>query len=61
MNSVEIFRIIFLLDTECKIFFSILPRRLTRYFTGNEYIDKSVQKGGVPGIPGCIEHTGVVT
>lgn len=27
----------------------------------NTYIDTTVQKGGVPGVPGCIEHTGVVT
>lgn len=27
----------------------------------NDYIDTSVQKGGVPGVPGCLEHTGVVT
>ncbi|XP_053339380.1 uncharacterized protein LOC128510861, partial [Clarias gariepinus] len=27
----------------------------------NSYIDTSVQKGGVPGIPGCLEHTGVVS
>lgn len=26
----------------------------------NSYIDASVQKGGVPGVPGCLEHTGVV-
>ena len=62
-NSVEIekFWIISLLDTECKIFFCILSRRLTRYIIENEYIDKSVQKVGVPGISSCIEYTGVVT
>lgn len=27
----------------------------------NTYIDTSVQKGGVPKMPGCVEHTGVVT
>lgn len=26
----------------------------------NKYIDTSVQKGGIPGVPGCLEHTGVV-
>lgn len=26
-----------------------------------KYIDTSVQKGGSPGMPGCLEHTGVVT
>ncbi len=28
---------------------------------GNGYIDTSVQKGGVAGMPGCLEHTGVLT
>ncbi len=27
----------------------------------NAYIDTSVQKGGIPGVAGCLEHTGVVT
>ena len=29
--------------------------------TLNTYIDTSVQKGGVSGIPGCLQHSGVVT
>ena len=60
-NSVEIkqFRIISFLHMECKIFFIILSLSLTRYFIENEYIDNSVQKGGVPDISGCIEQTGV--
>lgn len=44
-----------------EIFFSILARRLTEFLLRNTYIDTSVQKGGVPKMPGCIEHTGVVT
>lgn len=27
----------------------------------NEYIDTTVQKGGIPKVPGCMEHTGVIT
>ena len=27
----------------------------------NEYVDTSVQKGGVPGVPGCLEHTSIIT
>lgn len=27
----------------------------------NSHIDTSIQKGGVPGVPGCLEDTGVVT
>ena len=60
-SNIDQFRIISLLDTECKIFFGMISRRLTNFLLSNNYIDTSVQKGGVPGMPGCIEHTGVVT
>lgn len=39
----------------------MVAQRLTEYFLRNKYIDTSVQKGGVPGVPGCLEHTGVIT
>ena len=60
-KEIEQFRSIFLLRTESKIFFSILSRRLCKYLLKNNYIDTSVQKGGIPGFPGCLGHTGVVT
>lgn len=41
--------------------FSIVASRLTDYLLRNSYIDTSVQKGGIPKVPGCLEHTGVVT
>ena len=28
--------------------------------TANRYIDTTVQKGGIPGVPGCIEHTTMI-
>ena len=61
-NSKDInqFRIISLLDTEGKIFFSILARRLTSFLHANEYLDTSIQKAGVADMPGCVEHTGVL-
>ena len=61
-NSREIdqFRSIFLLSTESKIFFSILSWRLSKFLLENNYIDTSVQKGGIPDFPGCLEHTGVI-
>jgi len=46
---------------EGKIFFKILANRLSEYLQRNSYIDTSVQKGGVQGMPGCLEHTGVIT
>jgi len=41
---------------EGKIFFSILSRRLTQFVTSNGYVDSAVQKAGIPGYSGCIEH-----
>ena len=60
-TSIEQFRSISLLSTESKIFFSVVSRRLTDFLMKNEYLDTSVQKGGIPGMPGCQEHTGVVS
>ena len=55
------FRIISLLNVEGKIFLSVLARKMTRFMLDNGYIDIAVQKGGVPGVSGCIEHTSVLT
>ncbi|GAA6109066.1 uncharacterized protein LOC109140823 [Tachysurus ichikawai] len=60
-KTISQFRIISLLSVEGKIFFSIVAKRLAEFFLKNGYIDTSVQKGGIPGVPGCLEHTGVVT
>lgn len=60
-SSIEQFRMISLLSVESKIFFKIVSQRLTEFLLKNAYIDTSVQKGGVPGVPGCLEHTGVVS
>ncbi|XP_054628013.1 uncharacterized protein LOC129179159 [Dunckerocampus dactyliophorus] len=60
-TKLEQFRTISLLSVEGKIFFSILSRRLTDFLLKNAYIDTAVQKGGIPGVSGCLEHTGVVT
>lgn len=60
-TQLDQFRIISLLCVESKIFFSTIAKRLGSYLARNTYIDTSVQKGGVSGMPGCVEHTGVVT
>lgn len=49
------------LCVEAKIFFSAVSNRLSTFLSKNKHIDTSVQKGGIAGIPGCLEHTGVVT
>jgi hypothetical protein len=55
------FRTISLLNVECKVFLAVLAKRITRYMLDNKYIDIAVQKGGIPGVSGCIEHTSVLT
>ena len=61
LKTVNQFRTISLLNVEGKIFFAILSKRLTSFLTGNSYIDTSVQKEGVPGFSGCVEHTSAIT
>ena len=54
------FRPISLLNVEGKIFFSVLSRRLSNFVLANGYIDTSVQKAGIPGFPGCLEHASAI-
>lgn len=60
-SDIAQFRTISLLSVEGKTFFKVLANRLTELLLRNPYIDTTVQKGGVPGMLGCLEHTGVVT
>ena len=55
------FRTISLLNTEGKIFFSVLAKRLTKFMTDNNYVDTSVQKGGISDFSGCVEHTSALS
>ncbi|KAJ7998144.1 hypothetical protein DPEC_G00219550 [Dallia pectoralis] len=61
-DSVEIsqFRQISLLNVEGKIFFSVVARRLTAYLEKNHFIDTMVQKTGIPGFSGCLEHVSMI-
>ena len=54
------FRPISLLNVEGKIFFSVMAGRLTKYLMENKYLDVSVQKGGIPGVAGCVEHATMI-
>lgn len=60
-KNIDQFRSIYLLSAERKLLFSIVTRHLTDYLLRNSYMDTSVQKGGIPKLPGCLEHNGVVT
>ena len=50
------FRPISLLNIHGKIYFGILATRIVKFLQANGYVNESVQKAGLPGIPGCIEH-----
>lgn len=60
-TGLDQFREISLLDVEGKIFWAIIAKRLTSYLIANKYVDTSVQKGGVPGFSGCLEHTSAIS
>ena len=50
-----------LLNVEGKLFFALKSERIMDFVLANEYIDTSIQKGGVPGISGCLEHTTIIS
>ena len=53
----SLFRPIALTNCDGKIFFSVVSERLQLYFVNNSYIDRSIQKGFLFGLPGCLEHS----
>ena len=60
-KDVAKFRTISLLNVEGKLFFSLKADRMTSFLMKNMYINPSIQKGGVPGVSGCLEHTAVLS
>ena len=60
-TSVEKFRTISLLNVEGKLFFAMKADRILEYVLANEYIDTSIQKGGIPATSGCLENTAVLS
>ena len=50
------FRPIAVGDSAGKIFFSIVADRLQDFMINNDYIKRSIQKGFLSGVAGCIEH-----
>ena len=59
-TNIDQFRQINLLNVEGKIFFSVVAQRLTTYLKKNKLIDTSIQKAGIPGFSGCLEHTSMI-
>ena len=50
-------RPIVLSNASGKIFFQVIARRLFKFLVSNNYLKTSVQKGFLPRISGCVEHT----
>ena len=42
------------------MFIAVLALRLTKYLPSNGYVDSAVQKGDIPGVPGCLEHASMI-
>lgn len=59
-REISQFQSIALLNIEGKIFFSILAQRLTNLLLENRYVNTSCQGAGIPGFPGCVEHSDVI-
>lgn len=59
-KSIDQFRIMSVLSVEAKIFFTVVGRRLTDFLLRHTYLDTSVQKEGIPKVPGYLDHTGIV-
>ena len=47
-------------NVQGKVFLAVVARRMTEFMVRNKYVDMSVQKGGLPGVKGCIEHFGAM-
>ena len=59
-ENIEQFRPISIINMTCKVFMGMLVKRTVSYLQSNSYVDKSVQKARIPGIPGCIEHASMI-
>ena len=60
-TTAEKFRTISLLNVEGKLQMGLLAGKMTAFVLGNDYIDTSIQKGGIPGVSGCLEHTAILS
>ena len=49
--------------TKCdgKIFFALVAKSVLKHMTKNSFFDLRLQKGFLPGVSGCIEHTSLIS
>lgn len=59
-KNISQFRPITLLNVKGKVFFGVIAQRMAEYLRRNEYIDTAVQKVGVTGFAGCLEHSSMI-
>lgn len=59
-SSIGQFRQISLLNVEGKIIFSVSAQTLSAFLQRNNFIDTWVQKAGVKGFSGCLEHANMI-
>ena len=57
LSSCKEFRPIAITCTTGKIFFSVISDRLQDFLVNNGYIPRSIQKGFLSGVAGCVEHS----
>ena len=57
LSNVADFRPIAITSVTGKIFFSVLADRLQFFMVKNNFISKSIQKGFLAGVSGCLEHS----
>ena len=46
---------------EGKLFFALKAKRLLTFALANNYIETPIQKGGIPEVSGCLEHTALLS
>lgn len=55
------FRPISLSNSDGKIFFALVSKAISQHMIRNNYFDRRVQKGFLPGIAGCLEHSSLLS
>ena len=60
-NEPSNFRPIALTNCDGKIFFALVAKSVLEHMTKNSFFDLRLQKGFLPGVSGCIEHTSLIS
>lgn len=55
-KTIEQFRHISILIIDRKIVFGIISKRIIRFVSRKSFVDETIKKAGIAGIPECVEH-----